>query len=153
MSVNSDFSDLLSELNAGDARYLIVGGYAVFFHGQPRYTKDLDVWVEPSAENAVRVIEALRRFGAPLHDLSVADLSSPGITFQMGNAPNRIDILTDVASLSFPQAWSRRVEGCYGVQRMWLLSRADLIANKRAVGRPQDLEDVRLLEAMATAKS
>lgn len=152
MSVNSDFSDLLSELNAGDARYLIVGGYAVFFHGQPRYTKDLDVWVEPSAENAVRVVEALRRFGAPLHDLSVADLSSPGITFQMGNAPNRIDILTDVASLSFPEAWSRRVEGRYGVQRMWLLSRADLIANKRAVGRPQDLEDVRLLEAMATAK-
>lgn len=146
MSVNSDFSDLLSEFNAADVRYLVVGGYAVFFHGQPRYTKDLDVWVEPSAANATRVMQALRRFGAPLHDLSEADLSAPGITFQMGNAPNRIDVLTDVASLVFADAWNNRVEGRYGQQRMWLLSRADLIANKKAVGRPQDLEDVRLLE-------
>ena len=146
MSVNSDFSDLLSEFNAADVRYLVVGGYAVFFHGQPRYTKDLDVWVEPSAENAARVMKALRQFGAPLHDLSESDLSAPGITFQMGNAPNRIDVLTDVASLAFEQAWSNRVEGRYGQQRMWLLSRADLITNKKAVGRPQDLEDVRLLE-------
>lgn len=146
MSVNSDFSDLLSEFNAADVRYLVVGGYAVFFHGQPRYTKDLDVWVEPSVANATRVMQALRRFGAPLHDLSEADLSAPGITFQMGNAPNRIDVLTDVASLVFEQAWANRVEGRYGQHRMWLLSRADLITNKKAVGRPQDLEDVRLLE-------
>jgi hypothetical protein len=148
MSVNSDFSDLLSEFNAADVRYLVVGGYAVFFHGQPRYTKDLDVWVEPSAANAPRVMLALRRFGAPLHDLSEANLSAPGVTFQMGNAPNRIDVLTDVASLVFADAWSNRVEGRYGEQRMWLLSRADLIKNKKAVGRPQDLEDVRLLEKL-----
>lgn len=132
MSVNSDFSDLLSELNAAEVRYLVVGGYAVFFHAQPRYTKDLDIWVEPTPENATRVLEALRRFGAPLHDLTAADLSAPGITFQMGNAPNRIDLLTEVASLTFPAAWDHRVEGRYGAQRMWLLSREDLIANKRA---------------------
>ncbi|MBL8952165.1 MAG: hypothetical protein JNK82_15390 [Myxococcaceae bacterium] len=134
------------ELNAGDVRYLVVGGYAFFFHASPRYTKDLDIWVEASAENAPRVMQALQQFGAPLHGLSLDDLSRPGITFQMGLPPNRIDVLTDVTAVTFDEAWARRVEANYGDQRMWVLSKQDLIANKRTVGRPRDLEDVAELE-------
>ena len=146
--MNSDFRDLLSEFNAADVRYLVVGGYAFFFHAVPRYTKDLDLWVEPTEENAQRVITALGRFGAPLNDLSVADLSRPGITFQMGLPPNRIDILTEVTALSFAEAWDRRAATRYGDQQMWVLAKGDLIANKRAVGRPRDLEDVSELEKL-----
>mgnify|MGYP001410726425 CR=1 FL=1 len=146
--MNSDFRDLLSELNAGDVRYLVVGGYAFFFHASPRYTKHLDVWVDPTPQNAERVFEALRRFGAPLHELTVDDLARPGITFQMGLPPNRIDVLTEVSGLTFDQAWARRVETRYGDQRMWVLAKADLITNKRAVGRPRDLDDVAELEKL-----
>ncbi len=146
MSLNSDFRDLLSELNAGEVRYLVVGAYAFFFHATPRYTKDLDVWVEPTPENSPKVLDALRRFGAPLQDLTLDDLSRPGITFQMGLPPNRIDVLTDVSGLVFAEAWGRRDEAKYADQRMWVLSKQDLITNKRLVARPRDLEDVRELE-------
>jgi len=146
MSVNSDFRDLLSEFNAADVRYLVVGGYAFFFHATPRFTKDLDIWIEPTAENAARVMAALQRFGAPLDTLTAEDLAAPGITFQMGLPPNRIDLLTDVTGVTFADAWARKIEGRYGDQRMWVLSRADLIANKKAVARPKDLEDVAELE-------
>lgn len=145
--MNSDFRDLLFEFNAADVRYLVVGGYAFFFHAAPRFTKDLDVWVEPTPENASRVLEALRRFGAPLGDLTREDLEKPGMTFQMGLPPNRIDVLTEIANVTFADAWSRRAKAQYGDQVMWVLSKADLIANKRAVGRPRDLEDVKELES------
>jgi hypothetical protein len=137
----------LFEFNAADVRYLVVGGYAFFFHAAPRFTKDLDVWVEPTPENASRVLEALRRFGAPSGDLTRDDLEKPGMTFQMGLPPNRIDVLTEIANVTFADAWSRRAKAQYGDQVMWVLSKADLIANKRAVGRPRDLEDVKELES------
>lgn len=144
--MNSDFRDLLFEFNAAEVRYLVVGGYAFFFHATPRYTKDLDVWVETTPANAVRVMSALRSFGAPLEGLSEADFARPGITFQMGLPPNRIDVITELAGVEFSAAWDRRAESKYGDQVMWILSKADLIANKKLVGRPRDLEDVRELE-------
>ena len=146
MPVNSDFKDLFAALNAAGARYLLVGGYAVAFHAQPRFTKDLDVWTAPEPENARRVLDALRAFGAPLHDLSVADLSRPGITFQIGVPPNRIDILTSIDGVSFDDAWPDRVETSYGDQPMFVIGKTSLVRNKRASGRPQDLIDVGLLE-------
>ena len=84
MALNPDFRDLFAALNAAGARYLLVGGYAVAFHAQPRFTKDLDIWTEPDPANAARVYEALRRFGAPLHELATADLERPGTIFQIG---------------------------------------------------------------------
>jgi hypothetical protein len=93
MGINRDFRDLLSELSDLEARFLVVGAHAVIFHTTPRYTKDLDIWVEPAPENASRVYEALARFGAPLDDLTVADLSTPGTIFQIGVEPNRIGVL------------------------------------------------------------
>jgi hypothetical protein len=99
MPTNPDFRDLLSALNAAGAEFLVVGAHAVMLHTSPRYTKDLDVWVRPSKENARRVREALAAFGAPVADLTEEDLAAEGTTFQMGVARNRIDILTSVEAL------------------------------------------------------
>jgi len=146
MGVNPDFRDLFFELNAADARYLVVGAYAVTFHSRPRFTKDVDVLVDPTPENATRVRAALRAFGAPLKDLTEKDLATKGIVFQIGIAPNRIDILTSIGGVEFGPAWERRVDSEYGDCAIHVLSREDLIVNKRTVGRPQDLVDLKELE-------
>jgi hypothetical protein len=133
-------------LNAAEVRYLLVGGYAVAFHARPRYTKDLDVWIEPTPANAQRTWKALAAFGAPLQNLRPEDLTRPEMVFQIGLAPNRIDILTELVGVDFAEAWERRVASTYGDCKIAVLSRADLIRNKRKVGRPQDLIDVEELE-------
>jgi hypothetical protein len=144
--VNQDFSDLLSEFNAQRVEYLVVGAHALAAHGHIRATKDLDVWVRPDPANARRVLKALRNFGAPLHDLSESDLSEPGITFQIGVEPLRIDILTQIDGVTFDEAWDGRVLATFAGVSVTVLSRAYLIQNKRASGRKQDLADVEWLE-------
>src|SRR5688572_25221899 len=146
MAINPDFRDLLYEFNAREVRYLVVGGYAFSFHARPRFTKDLDVWIDADVVNARRAWEALGAFGAPLTELTVEDLTQEGTVFQIGQPPNRVDILTRIEGVSFAEAWPKRAEGTYGDQRAWFLSRAHLIVNKRIVGRPQDLADVEALE-------
>lgn len=146
MPVNPDFRDLFSALNAAGARYLLVGGYAVAFHAEPRFTKDLDVWIEASQPNATRAYEALRAFGAPLGGLSPADLAAPDKVLQIGVPPNRIDIVTSIDAVEFEAAWAGRVETEFGDQRIHVIGRADLIVNKRACERPQDLLDLELLQ-------
>lgn len=147
MMVNSDFSDLLSAFNAAGVDYLVVGAHALAAHGIVRATKDLDVWVGPSPANAERVIEALRAFGAPLRGISAEDFATSGTVYQMGIPPIRIDVLTEIDGVSFDSAWPRRVVTTYGGHPVAVLSRADLLQNKRAAGRPQDLADVAALEA------
>jgi hypothetical protein len=146
MATNPDFVDLLSALSDEGAEYLLVGAHAVMLYTEPRYTKDLDLWVRPTGENAERVLRALRRFQAPLFDLTAEDLATPGTVFQIGIAPNRIDILTDIDGVSFDEAWSRRRPTTYGKVQLAALSMEDLLRNKRASGRPQDLLDVSRLE-------
>lgn len=145
---NRDFKDLLDALSAHDVRFLVVGGYAVTFHTRPRFTKDLDVWVEPEPDNARKVWAALAAFGVPLRADGVTeqDFCNRGVVYQIGLPPSRIDILTAIAGLEFAPCHARRVESSYGGSPVAYLSRQDLIVNKRAVGRPQDLEDVRALE-------
>lgn len=145
--MNSDFSDLIAAFSAHDVDFLIVGAHALAAHGHVRATKDLDVWVRPHPENAERVIAALRSFGAPLHDLTADDLSTPGVVFQVGVAPVRIDVLTAIDGLTFERAWGGRVRSEFGGQTVFVLSREHLIANKRASGRLQDLADVERLLA------
>jgi len=145
--MNRDFSDMLSALCAENAEFLVVGAHALAAHGHPRATGDLDIWVRPSAANAERVWRALARFGAPLHELQVADLCSPGVVFQIGVAPNRIDILTAIDGVDFERAWQNRKPARALGQSFAVLARPDLIANKLAAGRPQDLADVQRLEA------
>jgi hypothetical protein len=144
--MNADFLDLLTALSAADARFLIVGGYAVGVHGRPRATKNLDLWIEVSADNAKKVMRALRDFGAPLGDLTETDLEAPGTGFKMGEPPSRVDILTHIEGVRFDDAWPRRVETSFGSVRCAVIGRDDLITNKRAAGRPQDLADVDALE-------
>jgi hypothetical protein len=149
MSTNPDFRDLFSALCDEGADFLVVGAHAVMYYTEPRYTKDLDVWVRPERGNAERVHVALRKFGAPMADLGIEDLGVPGTIFQIGVAPNRIDVLTSIEGLSFDDAWPKRVESTYGGVSIALLSLDDLLTNKRAVARPQDLLDVQKLERAA----
>lgn len=144
-----DFVDLLRVLSARNARFLVVGGYALGQHGHPRATGDLDIWVEASPENARRVHGALAEFGAPIRDLSVDELAAPGIVFQMGAAPYRIDILTEISGVDFASAWTRRVTGRIGDEPCPVIGIEDLICNKRATGRPKDVLDAEVLEALA----
>ena len=143
--MNQDFKDLLRVFNEEKVRYLIVGGYALIKHSEPRYTKDLDLWVSPDEENATRVFRALTRYGAPVSSMSPADFMREGYFFTMGLAPNRIDILFDLKGLTFDAAWRHRVCDFAGEVEICFLSRVDLIINKEAVGRKQDLADVEKL--------
>lgn len=143
-----DFVDLLRALSARNAKFLVVGGYALGQHGHPRATGDLDIWVEASPENAPRVHHALAEFGAPIRDLSVDELASPGIVFQMGAAPYRIDILTELSGIDFATAWARRVTGRIGDEPCPVIGIEDLIRNKRATGRPKDVLDAQVLESL-----
>jgi hypothetical protein len=151
MKVSSDYRDLLSALSAKKARVLVVGAYAVMHHTTPRYTKDLDLWVEPTRANAQRVLRALATFGAPLARVTVADLSQPGLVYQLGVEPVRVDILTSVPGLTFRAAFRRAVSLRYADVEVKVLCLEDTLTAKRAAGRAQDLLDLKRLEqAQAT---
>ena len=147
--MNRDFRDLLAGLNEQGAEYLIVGAHALAAHGHVRATKDLDVWVRPSPENAMKVVRTLVAFGTPLHDLTENDLSNPGTVFQIGIPPLRIDIITAIDGLTFDEAWPARLITKFADQPAAVLSKEHLILNKRASGRPQDLADLAWLESNA----
>lgn len=146
--MNPDFSDLLAEFNAYGVECLVVGAHALAAHGVVRATKDMDVWVNPTPANAARVLRAIAAFGAPLHDLTEADLATPGIVFQIGVPPIRIDIVTAIDGVDFASAWNARLITRFAGFETAVLSRRDLIANKKAAGRLQDLADVQRLEAL-----
>jgi hypothetical protein len=140
--LNPDFRDILSAFNAERVEYLLVGAYAVAAHGLPRATGDIDLWIRPSTANAQCVWRALERFGAPLQGMSAGDLEVPEIVVQVGLPPRRIDLMTSIDGVAFESAWRERVMiGVEGIE-VPTISRDNLIANKRAAGRPQDLADV-----------
>ena len=144
--MNPDFKDILSEFNAHGVEYLVVGAFALAAHGRVRATGDIDIWVRPVAENAVRVLKALAAFGAPLHDLTESDLAQPGLVFQIGVAPIRVDILTGIDGVEFQAAWHSRIETTFMGLSVGVLSIEHMIRNKRATGRAQDLADLEWLE-------
>lgn len=148
--VNRDFRDLFAEFNAHGVEYLVVGAHALAVHGHVRATKDLDVWVRPDKNNATRVFQALSAFGAPLHELSETDLAEPGLTFQIGIPPIRIDVMTAIDGVDFEEAWSNRMQTQFLDQTVSVLSKTNLIQNKRASRRTQDLADLEWLEAQDT---
>lgn len=145
MFVNSDFSELLKLFNDNHVRYLVIGGYAIILYGEPRFTKDLDLWISTDSENAAAIYTALKDFGAPLSGLTEADFSEEGYFYQMGVAPIRVDILMGIPGGNFEQAWQDRNEVDFGGLIVPYISKQDLIAAKKASGRPQDLIDVDLL--------
>ncbi len=145
--MNPDFAEILFELSAAGAEYIVVGAFAVAAHGNPRATGDIDIWVRPTRENAERVLRALRAFGAPLFDLSIDDLVDEQTVFQIGVAPVRVDILAGIDGVAFQDAWNRRVMAEVDSVKVPVLSLVDLAANKRAAGRPKDLVDLAWIEA------
>jgi len=150
METQSDFSDLLQAFNDAGVKYLVVGGHAVAMHGHPRATKDLNVFIEPSRDNARRAYAALEAFGAPLDRLSVADLCDPDIIFQIGVPPLRIDVITSVSGVTFDEAWASRAHAAYGLVPISIIGRAALLANKAAAGRLQELADIDALRGTST---
>lgn len=143
--MNHDFVEMLSALSAAGARFLIVGAHALAAHGAPRATGDLDIWIQATPENAARVFDALRHFGAALFDLTIDDLSRPDTVFQIGLPPSRIDILSSISGVDFGHAWANRLEITIGDLVVGVIGREDFVANKTASGRPKDLLDLTLL--------
>jgi hypothetical protein len=140
--MNQDFVDLLRAFIAADVRFLIVGAYALALHGKPRATGDLDVWIDATPDNATRVMRSLAAFGAPLTDVSVDDFCRPGVTYQIGVVPGRIDILTDLTGITFAEAWPDRMRRPFGDVDVDFIGRDAFIRNKRATGRAKDLGDI-----------
>ena len=152
----AEFKELLSIFHARNVRYLVVGGYAVSLHAQPRSTQDIDILIASDAENARAVYEALEQFGAPLEGLAPLDFADPKKFFRMGRAPLAVDILPQIDGITFEKAWPNRVETLVDPSsglEAFFISSEDLIANKLAAGRPQDVADVAALRQAAKAKS
>jgi hypothetical protein len=146
--MHKDFKELLSTLNGEKVKYLVVGGYAVSLHAQPRATKDLDILVKPNKANAAALFRALTKFGAPLGGLKPDDFTEHDSFFRMGTPPVMVDILPEIAGVEFDQAWRRRVIETIDAEtglKAPFISAADLIATKEAVGRAQDLADAEAL--------
>lgn len=147
-----DFKELLSIFNAQKVKYLIVGGYAVSFHAQPRATKDIDLFIKPDADNAKEVFAALAKFGAAVEGLRAEEFIERDKFFRMGRAPIMVDIVSEISGVDFDPAWQRRVEAVIDPESgllAFFISREDLIAAKLAAGRPQDIADVAALRTAA----
>lgn len=147
--MNEDFQGFFASLNAKQVRFLVIGGVAYNFYAPPRATKDIDVWVEPAPGNLARLKDAIAAFGFPTDDLDLAELERTAKVLMLGRVPNRIDVLTRPTGVDWDGAWSRRRPSRYGTAEIHFIDRADLIAAKKAAGRPRDLADVATLEAIA----
>jgi predicted nucleotidyltransferase len=145
--LNQDFKEFVQLFNDNQVRYLIVGGYAVAFHGHPRYTKDLDVWVEPSPANAERIVRALEQFGFGSLGLTEADFIAPNQIIQLGYPPCRIDLLTTLGAVDFESCHHSRLEIEVEGVRVAFIDLESLKKTKSAAGRHQDLADLENLEA------
>lgn len=148
MALQTDWKEFLSLLNARKVRFVIVGAHALAAHGQPRFTGDLDVLVEPTQSNSRKVLAVLHAFGFGSLKISQSDLDRPGMVVRLGQAPVGIDILTSISGVSFATAWKNRVRARLGGVPVSVLSASDFMRNKRASGRPKDLLDIALLKQL-----
>lgn len=146
MALHSDLREFVELLNSTGVEFVVVGAHAVAYHGRPRYTGDLDLFVRPSMDNARRIVRTLQDFGFEALGIDIADLIEPGRVVQLGVAPNRIDMLTALTGVSFDQAWEGSEETLLDGVPVRMLGRRELLANKRALGRPRDLADIEFLE-------
>ncbi|MFT5527925.1 MAG: hypothetical protein ACI9HK_005911 [Pirellulaceae bacterium] len=145
--LNDDFKDMLQCLSGGKVEFLVIGGYALAAHGYPRATKDIDIWVAATIANAERLLRALAKFGAPMDQISRDDLAEIGNVFQIGVPPRRIDITTIADGVDFSECNKRCVTVEWDEIKVPVISKLDLIVNKRASARPHDLVDADVLEA------
>jgi hypothetical protein len=146
MRVENDYEDLLRLFNKHSVKYCIVGAYAVAFYGRPRYTKDMDIFVLPDDRNAAKVIRALHDFGFKSLDIKIEDLNRTNKIIQLGYEPVRIDLITSLVGCTPDTIWKNRIVGIYGKEKVYFIGRRELLRNKKAAGRPQDLIDLKLLK-------
>jgi hypothetical protein len=148
-AINQDFIEMIRALIDAGAEFLVVGAHAMAVHGVPRATGDFDIWVRPSRENAERILNALREFGAPVaeHGITIPDLEAPDTVYQIGLPPRRIDLMTGISGVEFEDAWESRVFVHLEGHQVPVIGRSELIQNKRASGRTKDLVDLEILES------
>ena len=144
--LNQDFKEFVQSLNDNHVRYLVIGGYAVALHGHPRYTKDLDVWIEMKPDNAAKMVKALEQFGFASLGLKAEDFLVPDQIVQLGYPPNRIDVLTTLPGVEFERCYASRVQVEIGGVAVNFIDLENLKKNKKATGRTQDLADLENLE-------
>ncbi len=140
--MNRDFAEMLAALSVAGVEFLVVGAYAMAAHGLPRATGDIDIWVRATPENAERVLRALQAYGAPLFDLTLADLVRPDTVFQIGIAPSRVDLMTGISGVGFEEAWRNRLTITLEGQLVPVIGLTELLRNKAATGRPKDQADL-----------
>lgn len=146
MEQSQDFEEFFELLNKNDPKYLVVGGYAYAIHAEPRFTKDLEIFIKNSPQNAKKMIRVLDEFGFGSLDISHRDFLEPGQVIQLGNPPIRIDLLTSISGVTFEEAWENKVLGKYGNQEVYFIGKQELRKNKKATGRKSDIEDLDGLE-------
>jgi len=147
VETEKDYEEFLGLLNKHDVKYCIVGAFALAFHAEPRYTKDIDIWIQASTENAAKLLLALNEFGFGSLNLNAEDFSHDGNIIQLGYEPVRIDIITSIKGLDFNDIWKNCVQGSYGRETVNFIDRENLIKSKKISNRPQDKADLaRLLE-------
>jgi hypothetical protein len=152
MVTPSDYSELLKILNAHKARYLIVGAYAVIYHTEPRYSKDIDIWVDPEMANAHKVYAALKEFGAPLQGIKVEDFTNTSLVYQIGVAPVRVDIIMGLPGITFSQAWKNKAKAKFEDVMTNILGLNELIKAKEKAMRSIDAIDVKNLRKVVKQK-
>ena len=148
--MNQDFKDLFRILNEYRVKYLVVGAYAVIYYAEPRYTKDIDIWIEPNRGNAEKIYKALVTFGAALKNVGIKDFCNPELVYQIGMAPNRIDIMMSIKGAQFSSAWENRVKSSYGDEPINIIGLEDLLRAKEATNRDQDKIDLKSLLKVKT---
>ena len=145
MEIHKDFKELLELLNSHKVEYLVVGGYALAFHGVPRFTGDIDLFVKPEDANAKRILSVLDEFGFGSLNFSESDFTLPDTVVQLGVPPVRVDIMTSLTGVSWEKAEAGKIRGSYGTTVVSFISKKDLIANKKALGRNKDLAEIEAL--------
>lgn len=146
MLIPSDYKSLLRALNKHRVRYLVIGAYAVIYYTEPRYSKDLDIWVEPAKQNAKRIYAALKEFGAPLKGITADDFANEGLVYQIGVEPVRADIMTGFSDIDFARAWKYKKQVFFEDVKIKIIGRRELIEVKLKAGRPIDLIDAESLK-------
>lgn len=146
MELNKDFEEFFALLNKHKVRYVVVGGYAVIFHGYPRFTGDIDIFYDAEKKNIEALLNALKEFGFNFPELSAEELSKKGQVVQLGQPPNRMDLLNSITDGQFSTVWQKKVSGAYGGEAVFYIHLEDLIKNKKGVARPKDQQDLEFLE-------
>lgn len=145
MEISKDFKEFIKLLNDHEVKYLLVGGYALAFYSRPKFTNDMDIWIEAREENAKKMLKVLTEFGFGDLELIVEDLTSPNKVIQIGYPPLRIDIITSVTGVQFESAYENKIIGSYFDEDVDIISVQDLISNKEAIGRDKDKQDLKWL--------